>query len=158
MADASTGKPFNIKALMSVGQVAERAGVAVSALHFYERQGLISSLRSGGNQRRYARDVLRRVAFIKAAQAVGIPLADIAAALAGLPDGRTPTRADWARLSALWRERLDQQILTLTALRDTLDQCIGCGCLSIEVCRLHNPADKLGALGPGARRLPGAPE
>jgi MerR family redox-sensitive transcriptional activator SoxR len=138
---------------LSVGDVARRSGVAVSTLHFYEAKGLIASERSAGNQRRYARDVLRRVAFIRVAQRVGIALADIAAALDTLPAGRTPDRADWSRLSAAWRTELDQRIAQMKKLRDTLDDCIGCGCLSIDRCRLRNPFDALAAQGPGAQRL-----
>ena len=142
-----------IQTTLTVGEVARRSGVAVSTLHFYEKQGLVTSTRSAGNQRRYARDVLRRVAFIRAAQRVGISLADIRAAVQTLPDGRTPTRADWARLSAAWREELDARIAQLKKLRDTLDDCIGCGCLSIDRCRLRNPLDTLASNGPGAHRL-----
>ena len=138
---------------LSVCEVAQRSGVAVSTLHFYEAKGLIASQRSAGNQRRYARDVLRRVAFIRVAQGVGIPLADIAAALDSLPAGRTPNREDWARLSSTWRAELDERIAQLKKLRDTLDDCIGCGCLSIDRCRLRNRFDRLAAQGPGPRRL-----
>jgi MerR family redox-sensitive transcriptional activator SoxR len=138
---------------LTVGDVARRSGVAVSTLHFYEAQGLIASTRSAGNQRRYSRDVLRRVALIRTAQRVGVSLADIRSALDTLPDGRTPTRADWARLSSSWREDLDARIAQLKKLRDTLDDCIGCGCLSIDRCKLRNPLDKLGGNGPGAHRL-----
>lgn len=137
----------------TVGQIAARAGVAVSTLHFYEAKGLIRSNRTAGNQRRYAGDVLRRVAVIRIGQEVGISLAEIAEALASLPQGRTPTREDWKRLSSGWRERLDGRIRQLEALRDGLDDCIGCGCLSIDRCRLRNPDDRLGRQGPGARRL-----
>jgi MerR family redox-sensitive transcriptional activator SoxR len=135
---------------LSVGEVATRSGVAVSALRFYERKGLISSSRTRGNQRRYAGDVLRRVAVIQIAQDVGIPLAEIAAALASLPDGRTPTRRDWAALSRGWRAEIDRRILELEALRDGLDGCIGCGCLSLAKCRLRNRDDRLAGRGPGA--------
>jgi MerR family redox-sensitive transcriptional activator SoxR len=138
---------------LTVGQLASRSGVAVSALHFYEAQGLISSRRTEGNQRRYRRDTLRRVAFIRASQRVGIPLRQIGAALERLGDNRTPGRADWARLSAAWRQDLDQRIAQLQRLRDDLTECIGCGCLSIDRCRLANPGDVLGQDGPGARRL-----
>ncbi|ERP91432.1 MAG: redox-sensitive transcriptional activator SoxR [Alcanivoracaceae bacterium] len=134
---------------LTVGEVAERSGVAVSALHFYETKGLIQSQRSAGNQRRYHRDVLRRVAVIKVAQRIGIPLAEIAGALSELPDGRTPTARDWKRLSARWRVQLDERINDLTVLRHQLDQCIGCGCLSIKACRLRNPCDELSEKGPG---------
>lgn len=139
--------------LLSVGEVARRSGVAVSALHFYEAQGLLSAERSRGNQRRYRRDVLRRVAFIRAAQMLGISLTEIAQALQQLPQQRTPTKADWTRLSSRWRESLDQRIADLVALRDQLQGCIGCGCLSLKACRLYNPADVLAGQGPGPRRL-----
>ena len=135
---------------LSVGELARRSGVAVSALHFYEAKGLIASSRNAGNQRRYPRETLRRVAVIKVAQRVGIPLAEIAAALSELPQGRNPTAADWAGLSARWREDLDQRIAKLQMLRDQLDGCIGCGCLSLEACPLRNPGDQLAAEGPGA--------
>jgi MerR family transcriptional regulator, redox-sensitive transcriptional activator SoxR len=138
---------------LTVGEVAERSGVAVSALHFYESKGLIRSHRNRGNQRRYPREVLRRVAVIKAAQRVGVPLASIKTALASLPDGRSPTAADWARLSRGWRDELDARIHQLQQLRDQLDGCIGCGCLSIKACRLRNPWDELAEQGPGARLL-----
>jgi MerR family transcriptional regulator, redox-sensitive transcriptional activator SoxR len=138
---------------LTPGEVARRSGVAVSALQFYEREGLIGSLRTTGNQRRYHRDVLRRVAFIRIAQRVGIPLAEIRAALRTLPEGRTPTKADWARLSQLWRRELDERIVRLTQLRDELADCIGCGCLSLRSCRLANPDDQLSAAGPGPVRL-----
>ena len=142
----------------SVGQVAERSGLSVSALHFYEREGLITSTRNEGNQRRYARDTLRRLAFIRASQRVGIPLADIRDALDGLPRQRTPREDDWTALSKGWRERLDAQIDQLVRLREDLTTCIGCGCLSFKRCLLVNPADRLAAEGPGPRRLlPGTP-
>lgn len=134
---------------LTVGEVAARSGLAVSALHFYEAKGLIASVRSSGNQRRYPRSVLRRVAVIKIAQRMGLPLATIADALHALPEGRTPTVADWRRLSAAWREELDERIATLTRLRDQLDGCIGCGCLSLKACPLRNPEDSLGAAGAG---------
>ncbi|MCG8393104.1 MAG: redox-sensitive transcriptional activator SoxR [Pseudomonadales bacterium] len=134
---------------LTVGEVAERSGVAVSALHFYEKKGLIQTWRSAGNQRRYHRDVLRRVAVIKVAQRIGIPLGEIADALSELPDGRSPTARDWKRLSAKWRGHLNERIHDLTVLRDQLDQCIGCGCLSIKACRLRNPYDTLSEEGPG---------
>ncbi len=138
---------------LSVGEVASRSGVAVSALHFYEREGLIHSVRNAGNQRRYARDVLRRVAVVKVAQRAGIPLAAIREALDTLPDARTPTQADWTRLSRRWRGDLDARIAQLTRLRDQLDGCIGCGCLSLKACPLRNPEDEAGREGPGARYL-----
>ncbi|WP_433468750.1 redox-sensitive transcriptional activator SoxR [Spirillospora sp. CA-128828] len=138
---------------LTVGQLAERSGVAVSALHFYESKGLISSRRTAGNQRRFSRDTLRRVSFIKVSQRVGIPLSDIRDALATLPEERTPTVADWARLSEAWRSNLDARIRQLERLRDDLTDCIGCGCLSISRCALANPYDRLGDEGPGPRRL-----
>jgi MerR family redox-sensitive transcriptional activator SoxR len=138
---------------ISVGQLADRSGVAVSALHFYEAKGLITSRRTVGNQRRYSRVTLRRVAFIRASQRLGIPLSRIKAALDTLPAGRTPTPADWARLSAAWREDLDDRIRELQDLRDQLTGCIGCGCLSLDTCTLMNPDDTLSREGPGARRL-----
>ena len=142
-----------IPSTLSVGDVARRSGVPVSTLHFYESKGLISSQRSLGNQRRYARDVLRRVAFIRVAQRVGINLADIEAALATLPATVAPSREDWAQLSAAWRAELDERMAQLKKLRDTLDDCIGCGCLSIDRCRLRNPYDELAQQGPGPHRL-----
>jgi MerR family redox-sensitive transcriptional activator SoxR len=138
---------------LTVGQLSTRSGAAVSTLHFYEARGLIQSRRTAGNQRRYSRDTLRRVAFVRAAQRVGMPLKDIAAALAELPDGRVPTRSDWARLSATWRAALDERIERLQRLRDNLDDCIGCGCLSLDRCTLANPDDTLAVYGPGAPRL-----
>jgi MerR family redox-sensitive transcriptional activator SoxR len=144
--------PWNTKEL-TVGQLAERSGVAVSALHFYEAKGLISSRRTAGNQRRYTRDTLRRVAFVRLSQRLGIPLKTIKDALAGLPEKRTPTRADWARLSAGWRGELDDRIEQLQRLRDDLTDCIGCGCLSLDLCPVANPRDRLGDEGPGARRI-----
>ena len=143
--------------LISIGELAERAGVSHSALRFYEEQGLLKSVRTAGGQRRYARDMLRRVAFIRAAQNVGLRLDDIARALAQLPESRTPTRADWTRLSKRWRSVLDERIHALEALRDQLDQCIGCGCLSLTACRLYNPADAAGVRGSGPRYLLGDP-
>jgi MerR family redox-sensitive transcriptional activator SoxR len=144
---------------LSIGEVARRSGVPVSTLHFYEAKGLISSSRTEGNQRRYARDVLRRVAIIRVAQRVGISLAEIESALATLPAMAAPGRADWERLSAAWRADLDERIAQLRKLRDTLDDCIGCGCLSIDRCRLRNPSDVLSKNGAGPHRLqvkPGA--
>ena len=138
---------------LSVGEVAKRSGVAVSALHFYEAQGLIASLRSNGNQRRYPRGMLRRIALIKVAQRTGIPLSEIKQALEALPMGKPITPEDWRRLSASWRENLDSRIRTLTALRDQLTDCIGCGCLSMQDCPLRNPQDCLAEQGPGARLL-----
>ncbi|HMA14061.1 MAG: redox-sensitive transcriptional activator SoxR [Bacteroidota bacterium] len=138
---------------LSVGEVAARSGVAVSTLHFYESKGLIRGRRNRGNHRRYPRDVLRRVAVIKVAQRAGIPLKEIAAALAALPDGRAPTGQDWQRLSRRWRAQLDDRIARLTRLRDRLTDCIGCGCLSVRDCPLRNPQDSLGSQGSGPRLL-----
>lgn len=138
---------------LSAGELARRSGVAVSTVHFYEAQGLIGGWRSAGNQRRYGRDVLRRVAVIKAAQRLGVPLATIREALRSLPEGRTPTAADWKRLAAHWRADLDRRIAVLTRLRGQLEDCIGCGCLSLKVCHLRNPWDRLAEEGPGPRRL-----
>ncbi len=137
---------------LSVGEVARRSGVAVSALHFYERKGLIHSLRTAGNQRRYSREVLRRLAVIRVAQRVGLPLEAVANAFAALPENKTPTKAEWARMSALWKDELDQRIEQLRLLRDQLTDCIGCGCLSLKKCRLANPGDALGEQGEGAQR------
>ncbi|MFF3018776.1 redox-sensitive transcriptional activator SoxR [Streptomyces sp. NPDC057939] len=136
---------------LTVGQLSMRSGVAVSALHFYETKGLISSRRTSGNQRRYSRDALRRVAFVRAAQRVGIPLADIGEALSRLPEGRTPNREDWALLSEAWRSELDQRIEQLSDLRDRLTDCIGCGCLSMKTCALSNPDDVFGDRMTGSR-------
>lgn len=136
---------------LTVGQLAARSGTAVSALHFYEAKGLITSRRTSGNQRRFTRDTLRRVAFIRAAQRVGIPLATIREALSRLPDERTPNHEDWARLSELWRGELDERIKRLARLRDHLDDCIGCGCLSLDKCALSNPDDAFGGRGSGSR-------
>ncbi|SHF76741.1 MerR family transcriptional regulator, redox-sensitive transcriptional activator SoxR [Jatrophihabitans endophyticus] len=140
--------------LLTMGQVVERSGFAASALRFYEREGLVQATRTTGNQRRYERSVLRRLAFIRAARNVGLRLDEVAAALATLPDGRTPTRADWTRLSRTWRQRLDDQIAALSRLRDGLDSCIGCGCLSMRTCAMSNPEDVAAARGPGASFLP----
>lgn len=145
--------PRQIQRELSVGEVARRSGVAVSTLHFYETKGLIKSLRSAGNQRRYKRGVLRRVAVIKIAQRTGIPLAEIKEALSTLPDDRPLTAADWQHLSQHWRRNLDERIAQLTALRDQLSSCIGCGCLSMQDCPLRNPYDELGSEGAGARLI-----
>ena len=138
---------------LTPGQLSERSGVAVSAWHFYEREGLITSRRTSGNQRRYARETLRRVAFIRISQQVGISLEEIRAALDSLPASRTPTASDWARLSTIWRERVNERIRLMTKLRDDLDSCIGCGCLSLQRCTLYNPGDTLASEGPGARLM-----
>lgn len=140
--------------LLTVGEVAARSGFAASALRFYEREGLIEATRTIGGQRRYERSVLRRLAFVRAAGNVGLSLEEIGGALASLPSGRTPTKADWTRLSRTWRQRLDDQIAALQALRSGLDACIGCGCLSLQRCAISNPADLAATQGPGAQYLP----
>jgi MerR family transcriptional regulator, redox-sensitive transcriptional activator SoxR len=137
--------------LLTIGEIARRAGVASSALRFYEEKGLIKSERAGSGHRRYPRSVLRRLAFIVFAQRVGLSLEEIAAALARLPDERIPKRADWARLSGAWTRRIDQRIAELQRLKAGLTECIGCGCLSIDRCALANPADRAGRKGPGPR-------
>ena len=139
--------------LFTVGEIAARAGVATSALRFYEDEGLIQSERNDAGHRRYHADVLRRVAFVRTAQLVGLSLADIREALASLPDSRTPNARDWERLARTWRPRLDERIAVLTRMRDQLDECIGCGCLSLGSCGLWNPDDAAGALGDGPRYL-----
>jgi len=138
---------------LTIGQLSERSGVATSALRFYESRGLISAERTTGNQRRYPKHTLRRVAFIRTAQQVGLSLDEIGEALATLPDSRTPTKADWHRLSRAWRPRLDEQIRRIELLRERLDSCIGCGCLSLRSCALMNPGDELASAGPGPVRL-----
>lgn len=141
---------------LSVGEVARRSGLAVSAIHFYEAKGLIRSRRNAGNQRRFSRDVLRRLAIIKVAQRTGISLDEIRGAFDTLPEARAPSAGDWQRLSANWRQTLDERIHCLTQLRDQLDHCIGCGCLSLAECPLRNPGDALGERGCGAQLLDGA--
>ncbi|MET7807061.1 redox-sensitive transcriptional activator SoxR [Micromonospora chersina] len=141
------------EATLTIGQLSERSGVAPSALRYYERLGLIRAERTGGNQRRYARTELRRVAFIRISQQVGVSLEEIREALDSLPSARTPTPDDWAALSKSWRDRLDEKIRLLGKLRDDLDGCIGCGCLSLQRCTLYNPGDALAAEGPGARLM-----
>ncbi len=138
---------------LTIGELAARSGVSQSALRFYEDQGLLSSGRTGGNQRRYPRSMLRRVAFIRAAQRVGLSLQEIRTALATLPSDRTPTRADWRQLSRSWRSELDGRIATLQRLRDQLTSCIGCGCLSLRTCSLSNADDVLAARGAGVTAL-----
>ncbi len=140
--------------LFTVSEIANRSGFAASAIRFYESQGLITATRTAGGQRRFERQMLRRLAFIRAARNVGLSLDEVADALATLPDGRTPTRADWGRLSKSWRARLDDQIDGLIALRDNLDSCIGCGCLSLKRCAISNPGDLAARAGAGAIYLP----
>lgn len=142
-------------AAMTIGELAERSGVATSALRFYEARGLITSRRTEGNQRRYARGMLRRVSVIKAAQAVGLSLEEVATALATLPEGKEPTVRDWERMSKAWRKGLEERIAALQELRDDLASCIGCGCLSLQRCKLFNPGDAAARLGQGPRYLMG---
>lgn len=141
---------------LTVGEVAERSGLAASAIRYYESEGLIRATRTAGGQRRFQRDVLRRLAFIRAAGNIGLTLEEIREELDRLPGGRTPTRADWTRLSRGWRGRLNERIEALEALRDGLDSCIGCGCLSLDRCAVSNPGDAAARAGPGARYLPRA--
>lgn len=147
--------PGATRAWLEIGELARRSGVAASALRFYEQQGLIEGGRSPAGRRRYPRQVLRRVAFIRVAQSLGLSLEDIRAALAGLPGGQAPSPQDWAQLAAHWRPLLDARIAALTRLRDQLDSCIGCGCLSMQHCALYNPEDRAAALGAGPRYLLG---
>lgn len=140
---------------ISISELARRAGLAASALRFYEEQGLLTSGRSAGGHRQYPRHVLRRVSFIRAAQAVGLALPEIREALAGLPQQRTPTRADWERLARSWQPLIDERIAALQRLRERLASCIGCGCLSLKACQLYNPQDTIAVRGPGARYLAG---
>lgn len=140
---------------LSVGQIAERCGIAPSAVRYYDDEGLVHSARTSGGQRRFGRDTIRRIAFIIAAQEVGRSLAEVREALAGLPSNRTPTRRDWAKVSRAWQRRLDDQIEQLVQLRDQLDACIGCGCLSLDRCAIYNPEDRAASLGAGARYLLG---
>lgn len=140
---------------VTIGELARRAGVATSALRYYEQLGLISSERTPGGQRRYARAMLRRVAFVRAAQTVGLSLDEVRAALALLPDERTPNKADWNKVSATWIRRIDERIAELKRLRQTLNSCVGCGCLSLRTCRLSNPNDTAATRGTGARWLLG---
>jgi len=145
------------RAQVTIGQLSSRSGVATSALRYYEGLGLIESVRTTGNQRRYTQATLRRVAFVRSAQRVGLTLDEVGEALATLPSGRTPTRADWTRLSRSWRPRIEAQIERLERLREKLDSCIGCGCLSLRTCALNNPGDQAAPRGPGAVFLePGA--
>jgi len=139
--------------LLTIGQVADRSGVAASALRYYESVGLVSSVRSTGGQRRYPRSVLRRIAFVRVAQQVGLTLDEIATALDSLPQRRTPTKSDWQRLSAPWRERIDSRIRELEVLRSELTSCIGCGCLSLRTCSLYNRGDEMAEHGAGPQRL-----
>ena len=138
---------------LTVGQVARRSGVSISTIHFYQAKGLIGGWRSPGNQRRFARGVLRRIAFIRVAQRAGVPLNEIHIVLSSLPHSHSPTREDWRRLSSQWRDTLDERIRGLTQLRDRFAECIGCGCLSLKVCPLRNPDDRLAGEGPGPRLL-----
>lgn len=140
---------------LTIGELARRAGVTTSSLRYYEQLGLIFSKRSAGGQRRYARATLRRVAFVRAAQTVGLSLSEVRAALGRLPEERTPNKTDWNKVSATWIRRVDERITELQRLRETLNSCVGCGCLSLRTCRLSNPDDTAGTRGPGARWLLG---
>jgi MerR family redox-sensitive transcriptional activator SoxR len=140
--------------LLTVGDIAKRSGFAASAIRYYESEGLVTAHRNSGGQRRFERSVLRRLAFIRAAANVGLTLEEIREELDGLPDNRTPTRADWQRVSRHWRGRLDEQIAALSRLRDGLDSCIGCGCLSMQTCGVTNPTDIAAGMGAGAAYLP----
>ncbi len=140
-------------ARLTIGELAARSGAATSALRFYEAKGLLSSERTAGGHRVYPRSTLRRVAFVRAAQRVGLTLEEIRTALDKLPSARTPTTDDWTRLSRSWQSRLDQRIVELQRLRDELGECIGCGCLSLKTCSLYNPGDQAAALGTGPRYL-----
>jgi MerR family transcriptional regulator, redox-sensitive transcriptional activator SoxR len=152
----SRGASVKTTDVLTITEISRRSGFPASALRFYEKQGLIAASRTGGGQRRYERSVLRRLAFVRAARNVGLSLEEIAAALSSLPAGRTPTRADWSRLSRDWRTRLDEQIEALQALRNGLESCIGCGCLSLKRCAISNPGDIARTAGGGAAYLPRA--
>lgn len=147
--------PVQANDWLTIGEIARRAGVASSTLRFYESIGLIWSERSAGNQRRYRREMLRRIAFVRITQQLGVELADIQRALSSLPGRRTPTKQDWRRLSTAWRSRLDERVALLTRMRDNLASCIGCGCLSLRSCPVYNPGDAVSVRGPGARYLLG---
>lgn len=147
------GSVVGVEHELSIGDLSARTGVALSALRFYEGEGLIHSERTVGNQRRYSRETIRRVSFVRVAQQVGLSLGEIGEALDSLPQNRTPTHRDWERISTRWRPRLDAQIHLLERLRDRLDACIGCGCLSMGVCKLMNPGDVVAGRGPGPRFL-----
>jgi len=153
--DPAQPSPASPADMLTVGQIAERCGVAASAVRYYDDEGLIVSTRTPGGQRRFSRDTIRRIAFILAAQRVGRPLADVRAVFEGLAKNRTPNQEDWSAASTAWRYQLNQQIEDLTALRDQLDSCIGCGCLSLERCAIYNPQDRASQLGAGARYLLG---
>ncbi|MFE0458710.1 redox-sensitive transcriptional activator SoxR [Kitasatospora sp. NPDC058965] len=142
-----------LSAVLTIGELAARSGVAASALRYYEELGLIHAERTAGGQRRYQRHALRRIAFVRAAQTVGLSLDEVAATLAALPPDRAPTQAEWRPVAATWQDRIDEQIADLQRLRNRLDGCVGCGCLSLERCGLYNPQDVQGAEGPGARKL-----
>ena len=142
--------------LITIGEVAQRSGVSVAAVRFYEERGLVSSLRTAGNQRRFERHSLRRIAVVRAGQRFGLTLAEVADALATLPDDRPPTKRDWTRMSRRWHDLLTARIEAMTKVRDDLASCIGCGCLSLRSCPVYNHDDELAAEGPGARRLPAA--
>ena len=147
---------MSAKALLSIGQLAARTGLSVSAIRFYETRGLVAPIRNTGGQRRFARSDIRRLAFVQIAQRLGFPLTEIERELARLPRGRAPTRSDWAQISDRFRGVLNTRIETLVRMRDRLDGCIGCGCLSLESCALYNPQDRAARLGPGPRFVLGA--
>jgi MerR family redox-sensitive transcriptional activator SoxR len=152
---AVSGCPDPVDEEMTIGEAARRIGISTSALRFYEDNGLITSRRTAGGQRRYARDVLRRVAFVRAAQSVGLKLAEIRESLSDLPDDRAPTKDEWEAFAGQWRPRLDRQIAVLEAIRDKLSMCIGCGCQTLDACEVFNPGDKAAEQGPGAHYLLG---
>jgi MerR family redox-sensitive transcriptional activator SoxR len=144
--------------LLTIGELARRTGLSVSAIRFYEAKGLVAAIRSAGNQRRFLRSDIRRLSFALIAQRLGFTIAEIEAELAALPQGRAPTKADWQRISERMRARLDERIALLARTREKLDGCIGCGCLSLESCALYNPDDRAGSAGAGPRFLIGRPE
>jgi MerR family redox-sensitive transcriptional activator SoxR len=152
---AVSGCPDPVDEEMTIGEAARRIGISTSALRFYEDNGLITSRRTAGGQRRYARDVLRRVAFVRAAQSVGLKLAEIRESLSDLPDDRAPTKDEWEAFAGQWRPRLERQIAVLEAIRDKLSMCIGCGCQTLDACEVFNPGDKAAEQGPGAHYLLG---
>ncbi len=139
--------------LLAIGELAARTGLSVSAIRFYEARGLVSALRNAGGQRRFARSDIRRLSFIRIAQQLGFTIEEIRALLAALPEGRTPTQKDWAKISRVFRRRLDERIAAMTHMREKLDECIGCGCLSLRRCALYNPQDRLAAQGTGPQLL-----
>ncbi len=150
------GEPVHTRDILSIGEVAERSGISVATVRFYEERGLVGSVRTSGNQRRFERHTLRRIAVVRAGQRFGLSLADIGEALGVLPDDRPPSKRDWTRLSTHWRALLTARIEAMTRVRDELSSCIGCGCLSLRSCPVYNPRDTLAGEGPGPRRWPRA--